>query len=53
MTTLLTSVISGVILVVIVGLFLAWRFSHMVAGKASAALPPRGRFTEVAGGRLH
>ncbi|OLF77715.1 hypothetical protein AWH62_03320 [Maricaulis sp. W15] len=53
MLTVLSSVIVGIILVILLVIFIAWRFSHMVAGKAAAALPPRGRFTDVAGGRLH
>jgi uncharacterized membrane protein len=53
MLNVLLAVLGGIILIIILALFIAWRFSHMVAKKASAALPPRGRFTEVSGGRLH
>lgn len=53
MLTVLPAVLVGIFLLIILALFIAWRFSHMVAKKASAALPPRGRFTAVSGGRLH
>jgi len=53
MLTVLPAVLVGIFLLVLLALFIAWRFSHMVAKKASAALPPRGRFTAVSGGRLH
>jgi len=53
----LIGVITGIVvtglLVLVIALIIAWRFSHMVAKKASAALPAKGRFTEVSGGRLH
>lgn len=38
---------------VALGLVIAWRFSATVAKKAAAAIPPRGHFTEVPGGRIH
>ncbi|MEA1942021.1 MAG: alpha/beta fold hydrolase [Pseudomonadota bacterium] len=38
---------------VALGLLIAWRFSATVAKKAAAAIPPRGHFTEVPGGRIH
>jgi len=38
---------------VALGLLAAWRFTATMAKKASAALPPRGRFTDVPGGRIH
>lgn len=53
MLTIILSVIGGIMLLLLVGLLVAWRFSHAVAAKASAAIPPKGHFTEVDGGRLH
>jgi len=53
MLTIILSVIGGIIGLVLVGLLVAWRFSHSVAAKAAAAIPPKGHFTEVEGGRLH
>ena len=46
----LAAIIVGILLAAIV---LAWWFTQTVARKAEAALPPRGKFTEVPGGRLH
>ena len=44
------AIIVGILLAAVV---LAWWFTRAVAQKAEAALPPKGRFTDVPGGRLH
>ncbi len=46
----LAATIVGLLLAALV---LAWWFTQTVAKKAEAALPPRGKFTAVPGGRLH
>jgi len=53
MLSTVLAVIGSVLLLVVIALFVAWRFSHQIAKKASAALPPKGHFTAVSGGRLH
>lgn len=53
MLSIILAIFGIVILGIIIALVVAWRFSHMVAGKAAKALPPKGHFTEVRGGRLH
>ena len=48
------SILLAVIAVaILLALLVAWRFSATVAKKAEAALPAKGRFTDVPGGRLH
>ena len=46
-------ILLALVVLVALGLVIAWRFSATVAKKASAAIPPRGRFTDVPGGRIH
>ncbi len=49
---------AGIILLVIltglaIALFAGWRFSQRVDAKVAQAVPPSGRFVDVAGGRIH
>jgi pimeloyl-ACP methyl ester carboxylesterase len=53
MLSILVWIVAIVTVVAAVTVLAAWRFSAVVAGKAAAAIPPAGRFTEVPGGRLH
>jgi len=46
----LAAIIVGILVAIVV---LAWWFTRTVAQKAEAALPPKGKFTDVPGGRLH
>ena len=53
MLTLILWTWGALVLLVILAVIAAWRFSASVAAKVRSGMPPQGRFTEVDGGRIH
>ena len=53
MLSIVQGLVAALAVATVLAVLAAWWFSSMVAKKAAAALPAKGRFTDVPGGRVH